>query len=463
MKLTPANARDAKPGNLIRDHEVAGLQLRCGAEKKSWQLYYTTRQGIERRPTLGHFPEVSLSEARERAKEIKRRVSLGEDPSGDWKAAREEPTVSDLVDEYQARWVAKKNGDEWAAAVKRYAGRIKAGLGQLKVKEVQRHHVDNFLESVLHRKYTKSKPRKDGEPRADAIKKTAPVAMNRCRAVLSRMFYFADEDLGWVVYDFRRDAKVNTTNPVRHAERNPERKRKVVATPVMLPRIAAALNRIAGEHPITYHEGSERRHNRFKRIGVRVKPTAPKGLRYRRQAACIWTILLTGARVGEILKATREELQPAGLVKQEHKTARHIGDKTVSLPRIARAMLAELPPCPSGRLFGRIRLRWIWERVRREADCPGLRIMDARRTFASYARSIGVTTDQLADHFGHTDIQTTHENYTFMLDEAKQDMVDRVAEKIMSTANGAPVARARFRFKHIRWRRSTSVHGEPRI
>lgn len=429
MKLTPANARDAKPGTTLRDHEVTGLQLRCGAERKSWQLYYTTRERIERRPTIGHFPEMSLSRARDVARTLKDHIAMGEDPSGNWQARKEAPSVSDLTDSYLEKWVAKKNGRAWAEACDRYARMIRLGLGRIKVADVRREHVDDFLADVLARKYARVQPRKDGTPRKDAGKKTSPVAMNRCRSVLSKMFYHAEE-LGWVVYDFRRDAKTQHANPARYTERSVERKRKVVATPQILPRLATALRAIENEHPAD----------------------TAKGIQARRRVACIWTIFLTGARVSEILHATGLEMQTGGIVKTEHKTTRYIGDKTVHVPRVARHLLELLPVCKSGRLFGVIRLRWVWSRVRKKADCPDLQLRDARRTFASYARSIGVTTDMLADLFGHTDIATTHENYTFALADAKQEAVERTAARIMSAAGGVQRPNQRlFRRRRFTW------------
>jgi integrase len=414
MKLTPANARDAKPGDLLSDHAVAGLELRCGAESKSWYLYYTTRDGMRRRPKLGTFPDMTLSAARNVARTLKEQVAKGEDPSAEWTARREAPNVSELIDRYLKEWVDVKNGTEWATATRRYARMIRLGLGNMKVADVRRYDVDAFLLDVLARKYTRIVKRKDGTPRREPV--SAPIAMNRCRSVISKMFYYAEE-LGWIAYDFRPGAKIHT-NPARHAERSVERKRKVIATPDMLPRLAAALNKIETEYGETTSEG----------------------IRARRQVACIWTIFLTGARVGEIVKAMDTELQPDGLVKTGHKTVRHIGDKTIPLPNRVREMLARLPKCDSGRLFSRIGMRHVWARIRKEAECPGLQLRDARRTFASFAASMGVKLEDISDLFGHTDVAMTHENYKFLFQTRKQQIVDQVADTILDIAEGKRIS-----------------------
>jgi Arm DNA-binding domain len=85
-----------------------------GSCVKSWQFYYRTRQGLQRRPTIGRFPQMSLSEAREMAKALDRRVSLGEDPSAEWQEAREAPTVADLAKKYLDGHAKKKNSERWA-------------------------------------------------------------------------------------------------------------------------------------------------------------------------------------------------------------------------------------------------------------------------------------------------------------------------------------------------------------
>lgn len=417
MKLTPAAARDAKPGDVLRDHEVKGLSLRAGAERKSWQFYYTTRAGDERRPTIGHFPDMSLSRARGVAQGLKDRVAQGEDPSADWKAAKAAPTVADLAGDYVRDWVLLKNGERWAREVEyRLAQCILPGLGFKRVAEVTRADVDRFLADVLARKYTPATRRQYKGP-------TAPGSANHCRAILSKMFNLAEE----------KGLRPQHSNPVRFAERATLRKRKVVATPDALPEIAAAMERLQHKYP----EGDERR------------------VRALRQVACLWTLFLTGGRVGEVLDATGLELQADGLVKVEHKTARHIGDKTIHVPRLARELLDRLPPHPTGRLFGKIRLRRAWEQVRTEAGCPTLQMRDIRRTFASYALSIGVTLEQVGDHFGHTDVETT-KGYSWMLKGARADMVERVADHITATAGrlapALPTLGGRFRFRPLRLR-----------
>jgi integrase len=321
----------------------------------------------------------------------------------------------------------------------------------MKVADVKPEHVDDFLADVRDRKYVPAK-RKEQDGRA-----SAPGAANMCRAVLSKMFSYAESPaLGWVQYDYGPRPKF--PHPVRHSERNRMPKRKVTATPETLRRLAVVLDEMATEYPTDYGAIVKRRHVR---LGNRIRPSMPVGLRRRRQVACIWTIFLTGSRVGEILNATAAELQGVGLQKSEHKTVRHIGDKAIPLPRRARELLAGLPPCPSGRLFGAIEVNKVWNVIRDKIGQPELTLRDARRSWASYARSLGVTIDQVADVFGHTDVRTTHDNYQFMQDEAKAAVVERVAEAILTTA-GAPVSKRRFAFKRIRWRRG-ATHGEARI
>lgn len=408
MKLTPAAARDAAPGATLRDHEVKGLQLRCGATAKSWQFYYTTRGGEERRPTIGRYPDMTLSRARDVARGLKDRVAAGEDPSGQWQAQKAAPTMADLCAAFERDHVRLKNGPTWAREVVRHLARIRKRIGSIRVAEVDTPAIDRYLLDVLHRKHSD----RPGPPAAHMA--------NQTRRVLSKMFTFAE----------RRGWRPQHSNPVRFAERFNAGKRKTVAAPDELPRLFDALRRIETLYP----------------------PDHELGVRRRRQVACILTLFLTGARVNEIQGATVDELRDTHLIKTKHKTARHIGDKAIRLPRPAVELLRRLPPCPSGRLFGDITLRKLWNVVRLEAGCPDLQLRDIRRTFASYALSRGVSLDAIGNLYGHTDTQTTHANYAFLLADEGQAIVEDVAAHIAETAGALPAPRPALALRLLRRR-----------
>jgi integrase len=163
-------------------------------------------------------------------------------------------------------------------------------------------------------------------------------------------------------------------------------------------------------------------------------------------AACLWTIFLTGARVSEILYAKTHELQGNRLVKTAHKTAKRTGVKTIALPRPIVQLLERLPVYPD-RLFGDIDLKRVWNRLRREIDCPDLQLLDARRTFLSYGLSDGVTLDALAKQAGHTQAVTTAKYYAHLLEDTKDSIADRVASAMLSLKPRRPAAPLKGRFR----------------
>ena len=65
--------------------------------------------GRQRRYTIGPFPRWSAEAARERAKELRRRIDRGEDPAGNKRDRREAPTVQDLIDRYIKDHLPKKS------------------------------------------------------------------------------------------------------------------------------------------------------------------------------------------------------------------------------------------------------------------------------------------------------------------------------------------------------------------
>lgn len=386
VRLTPAAARELEPGKILRDHEITGLELFAYAGAKSWRLYYRTRAGKERRPTIGHFPEMSLSTARNLARDLKERVARGEDPSAEWRALRDAPTVAELCDRYLKEWSRLRNAprtikdDE--AHIERY---IKPRLGHKRVDEVTRLDVDRFLTDVKDRRVL------DDTHPVWVGKKEAPRLANHLRETLRKIFNVAREQFGITARD----------NPVKGSVRFLVKKRKRRATAEEMPKILEALERLEATHPS--------------------------------EAACLWILLLTGARVHEVVGAKTYELKGDKLIKAHHKTVRHTRDeKIIVLPRVAVRILERLPlrPYDGNRLFSHQRVRTAWERIRSEIGCDDLALLDFRRTFASWAASIGKTLNEIGQQLGHGSEQTTR-GYSWILDDAKARTADDVAEHML--------------------------------
>ena len=207
-----AGPADGKPYQIHYDgpEGVRGFGIRVTqAGAKSFILNYRAH-GVERRLTLGSFPDWTVAQARDQAKSLKRRIDVGEDPQADRNAERRAPTVNNLVDRYLAEHAPRKRERSRQEDESLCRQWIRPALGNRKVADV--HHAD--IER-LHRKITAY---------------GTPPRANRTAALLSKMF-----SLAATRWEMRSD------NPCRGLERNPEEKRNRYLAGDELRRLTEAL------------------------------------------------------------------------------------------------------------------------------------------------------------------------------------------------------------------------------
>ena len=212
-KLTDASVKQLKPASKTMIHwdaEVKGFGVRVTSGGRAFILNYRA-SGIQRQLTIGSFPDWSTGQARERAKELKRRVDVGEDPMGDRHAARTAPTMNALADLYREVHLPRKRsaaGDDHML-VKDILPRV----GNKKVQDIS--HADI---AALHRE----------------IAKRAPYVANRVLSLLSTMFSIA------VKRGMRSD------NPVKGVEKMPEEKRERYLSSDEIARLMSTLDKHPG-------------------------------------------------------------------------------------------------------------------------------------------------------------------------------------------------------------------------
>lgn len=199
-----------KGNKVYYDTDVPGFGCRItAAGTKSFVLNYRTRSGRERRYTIGRFPDWSTTAARTKAKNLRRLVDDGGDPLGDLEAAREAPTMEDLIERFVTEHVTRKRSGtatDYKCMLNTY---ITPALKHLKVAEVAFDNID-----ALHRKITRA---------------GHPYRANRVVAVLSKMFALATR---WSMRD---------DNPCRGIERNIEYGRRRYLSGDELARLVKAL------------------------------------------------------------------------------------------------------------------------------------------------------------------------------------------------------------------------------
>src|SRR6266516_4125478 len=109
-KIIRALRAPAKGNRVTYDSEVHGFGVRItAADAVAFVLNYRVKAtGLERRYTIGSYPDWAVPAAREKAKELKRHVDNGGDPIGEHRTARDAPTVADACERFLAEYVEKK-------------------------------------------------------------------------------------------------------------------------------------------------------------------------------------------------------------------------------------------------------------------------------------------------------------------------------------------------------------------
>src|SRR5262249_50592858 len=154
------------------------------------------------------------TQARDKARELRREVEDGGDPLGEIEEERAAPTMGDLIERFRAEHLPKKCPSTVADYERILSNHIAPHFGQhVKVTDVNFEDVD-----ALHRKITKT---------------GATYAANRCIAVLSKMFALA---IKW---------RLRESNPAHGIEKNREYHRRRYLSGDELVRLTQAL----AKHP----------------------------------------------------------------------------------------------------------------------------------------------------------------------------------------------------------------------
>lgn len=136
---------------------VAGLHLqvtRAGA--RSWILRVTVG-GKRRDIGLGGYPDVTVAQAREKARETRHAIVEGRDPVAERAAARSalaaqrgaeitfDECARKFIEAKSAEWKNAKHGAQWSATLTTYASPI---VGTLQVRDVALAHIVKILEPI---------------------------------------------------------------------------------------------------------------------------------------------------------------------------------------------------------------------------------------------------------------------------------------------------------------------------
>jgi integrase len=390
IKLTKtiiAAAEPRKKEYSLWDTEVRKFGVRIATSGRKMFVY---QYRFNRRPgrlTLGPVDVLSVTVARDLAREAAVKISRGIDPGAERDAKRNAITVAELAERFDAAHVTFHVKDstarEYRFAVKKY---ILPELGTKKVAEVTRAHV-----AALHHKM-----------------RDKPTQANRTIEVVSKMFNLAEE------WGYRQP----NTNPRKGLKKYPETKRERFFSEAELQRLGEVLEEMETE-----------------RIEM---PSA---------IAAVRLLMFTGCRLGEIMTLQWRfvDLKAGVLRLPDSKT----GKKLVQLGAPAVAVLHGLEKVEDnhwvlpGRVqYGRLTdLQPFWQRLRARAGLKDARIHDLRHTFASYAAASGMSLHMIGKLLGHTSTQTT-KRYAHLAEGTVKVAANDVSNAI---AGHMPVASAGLR------------------
>ncbi|MGJ0512408.1 integrase arm-type DNA-binding domain-containing protein [Methylocystis sp.] len=370
------------------DADLTGFGLRVmPSGVKSWIAEYRPDGGgrgvAKKRVTLGKVGAVTPDQARRVASELLARVRLGADPAAEKADRRDAPTVGELIDAFIAEHVDGKLKPASAISAKAGLERLRAEHGALKAETLTRVQL-----ALLH-----------------SSMRATPYLANRHLAAWRKMYAWAET----------RGLVPEGHNPAKKIEPFREQARERYLSTDELARLGDALR-------LCEQEG--------------VDPGA---------VAAVRLLILTGARLQEILQAKWSQIDERGVLwLADSKTGR----KPVYLSAAAQAVLAGLP-----RIYGnpyviagaragqpRADLNKPWARVKRIAGLNGVRLHDLRHSFASVGAGASLGLPIIGRLLGHTQAATT-QRYAHVGADPLRRAADTIGATIAAAMDGAQGAK----------------------
>ena len=373
-RITVAAVQALKRDQTIRDTDIKGFGVRKRSHNPSYFLQ-TRINGRLRWITIGlHGSPWTPATARQEALRLLNEIAKGNDP----KLERDKKSAIPTVKQATAQFI-EDHGPKIGPATKRDYQRlirdyINPMFGRYKVNEL-----DKVLVTKAHNKWG-DKPR----------------TANHALAVLSKFMSWV-EDQGW---------RPNYSNPCRGIKKYREHKRE------------------------RYLSNEE-----FNRLGKVLREAEATGTENIYVIAAIRLLILTGARLNEILTLSWQDvdLERGFLFLPTSKT----GQKTIFLSKAAKEILRSLPRLAKnpyvivGNKAGQhlINLRKPWHRIRATAKLEDVRLHDLRHSFASLAASNGASLLLIGGLLGHTQPQTTA-RYAHLANHPLREVNEKIGSQL---------------------------------
>jgi integrase len=163
-KLTARMVSQAKTPGLFADGEGLFLQVttgRDGSPRRSWLVRYTAPDGRRREMGLGRVEYLDLAEARQAARDARKRAAAGIDPIEARSAKKSEAAMAvaraisfqqcaeAFIAAHEASWKNAKHRQQWRNTLDRYVHPV---IGQIAVSEIDQTMIMEVLDAIWHSK-----------------------------------------------------------------------------------------------------------------------------------------------------------------------------------------------------------------------------------------------------------------------------------------------------------------------
>jgi integrase len=339
---------------VITDPDTRGLIFEVREQSRSFYLRYSF-EGKQRTVALGPFPTLSLADARRKAEDLKRKVYMGENPLEAKQTKREIPTFNEFFrDVYQPFSKAHhKRSRELDGLYKNHVGKR---FGTRRMNEVTKLMVRHWVNDLINSEYS-------------------PSMINRIMIFLGQLYSVANE------------------LAIKGVPRRDE--------------LGIKYLRVGKQHQrfLSNEEASN--------LARAVRSSKNGMLRF-----IIGFLLMTGARKREALDARWEHVNfEQGLwfvpiTKSGSPRHIYLSKSAIDLLRSLKSDPIHDPSNPlifpnhiTGKAYACIFNAW--DKARRDAGLPDLRIHDLRHSFASVLVNNGVSIYDVQKLLGHSSIKTT--------------------------------------------------------
>ena len=360
----------------LYDAEEAGLVLQItAAGRKTFQLY-KKHQGRPVRVTFGTWPEITVEQARKKARKAKTDLDAGANPNDDLRQKRQEMTFADLFGQYMVRH-AKVRKLTW---------------------QEDQNQFDRYLGAFAKKKLS-AITRKDVAALHARIGKTAPTAANRVLSLLSSVFGRAIEFDLWA-----------GANPCTGVRKFPEQSRDRF---------------LSGDELRRFFEALEQEPNDTARDFFSVALLT--GARRSNVLEMMWADIDLDAATWRIGRTKNGTPQTVALV-----------EPVVELLRERRRQATSVFVFPgTGKTGHYMEPKRAWKTLLKRAGIEGARVHDLRRTLGSWQAMTGASLPVIGKSLNHKNQSTTAIYARLDLDPVRSAM-EKAAAAMLATRDQAP-------------------------